>query len=59
MQSANNYEKDASIEQLKSVIYDKDQVVSHMHKQMEKLMERLSNAEQKLFEYQDSFTDDG
>jgi len=51
-------EKESSISQLKEVIQFKDQTVSDMQAQMSKLMERLSNAEQKLFEYQDSFTDD-
>lgn len=34
-------------------------MIGDLQKQMGKLMERLSNAEQKLFELQDSFTEDG
>ena len=44
--------------ELKDVIQDKDQVIGDLHLQMGKIMERLSDAEQKLFELQDSFTED-
>jgi uncharacterized coiled-coil protein SlyX len=50
-------EQTSTIDQLKGVIQDKDQTVTGLHTQMAKLMERLSNAEAKLFEYQDSLID--
>ena len=47
---AQEAEKDSAINELKFVIQDKDQVIGDMQTQMGKLMERLSDAEQKLFE---------
>ena len=47
---AQQSEKDSAVNELKDVIQDKDQVIGDLHLQMGKLMERLSDAEQKLFE---------
>lgn len=51
-------EKESAIDELKEVIIHKDQLVVDLQLQMAKLMERLSTAEQKLFELQDTYTDD-
>ena len=56
---AKNAENESAIEELKGVIQQKDETVADLHNQMAKLMERLSDAEQKLFELQDVFTEDG
>ena len=56
---AKNAENESAIEELKGVIQHKDETVADLHNQMAKLMERLSDAEQKLFELQDVFTEDG
>ena len=50
MYAADNAEKGSAIDQLKEVIQDKDQTVLDLQMQISKLMERLSDAEQKLFE---------
>lgn len=57
--SAQAAEKDSAIDELKSVIMNKDTMVVELQMQMAKLMERLSDAELKVFELQDQFTDDG
>ena len=57
--SAQASEKDSAIDELKGVIVNKDTMVIELQMQMAKLMERLSDAELKVFELQDSFTDDG
>ena len=41
------------------MIHSKDVTIGTLENQLAKLMERLSNAEQRLFELQDSFTEDG
>ena len=51
-------EKESAIGQLKDVIKEKDQTVMDLQMHNEKLVERLSNAEQKLFELQDSLLDE-
>ena len=53
---AQNAEKESSIDSLKEVILQKDQVIEDLQNHTAKLMERLCTAEQKLFELQDSFT---
>ena len=58
MIQAQQSEKESAVNELKDVIQDKDVVIGDLHTQMGKLMERLSDAEQKLFELQDSFTED-
>lgn len=54
---AQTAEKESTIESLKGVILQKDQVIEDIQAHTAKLMERLCTAEQKLFELQDSFTD--
>ena len=59
MYAAKDAENESAIEELKGVIQQKDETVVDLHNQMAKLMERLSDAEQRLFEMQDVFTEDG
>ena len=55
--SAQASEKESAIDELKEVIISKDQQIVDLQTHMGKLMERLSTAEQKLFEFQDSMDD--
>ena len=59
MYQARNAENESAIDELKGIIQHKDETVVDLHNQMARLMERLSDAEQRLFEMQDSFTEDG
>lgn len=59
IQNAQNSETESAINHLKSNITEKDQIIDNLQAKMGSLMERLSDAEQKLFELQDTFTEDG
>lgn len=59
LNDAQNSETSSAINHLKGVITDKDQIIDNLQQKMGSLMERLSDAEQRLFELQDVFTEDG
>lgn len=56
IQGAQTAERESTIDSLKEVILQKDQVIEDLQTHTQKLMERLLAAEQKLFEMQDSFS---
>ena len=59
IQNAQSSETESAINHLKGNITEKDQIIDNLQAKMGSLMERLSDAEQKLFELQDTFTEDG